>query len=114
MAREILADEAVAERHVFAAEERGRVEKKIRRAGRCDQAENAGRSFLVEIAGGIERQQALDEIGGNVGFEAVDADAAGKRRKLRDEAGARPDASREEFHIAEIRRHSRRDVGWIE
>ena len=74
----------------------------------------AGRSLFIEVPIGIEGEQALHQIGGDVGLQAVDFRRASNHRELRDEPRARADASREEIDVAQVRRHSRRHVGGIE
>ena len=60
LARHVLADDAVAERHVFAAEMRGGGEEADSARGAADhERKHARRSFLVKIAERIEHQQAL-------------------------------------------------------
>ena len=114
LARQIGAHESIGKRHVLAAEMRGGSELQIRLQARDQDAERAGRSFLVDCAGRIEDQQALDEIRGDVSFERVDVGRAGERRELRDEARARAHAAGEEFHVGAIGRHAGRNVGGIE
>jgi len=113
--RHVLADDAIAEGHVLAAEERGRGEMEIRARAVCsEQRESAGRSLLVEIAERVEDDEPLEEIRRDVGLQAIDLRRARERRVLRDEAGARADSSREEGDVAEIGRHPGRHVRRVE
>lgn len=115
LAREVLAEGAVGESHVLAAEMRGGGEEEIWFRGAGDKGgERAGRGFLVERAERVEDQEALREIGGDVSLQRVDLRRARKNWKLRDDAGARAHPSREEVDVGEIRRHADGDVGGIE
>ncbi len=116
LARQILADDAVAESHVLAAENAWwrRDRDLVPAAPDSDDRKHARRSFLVEIAERIENEQALREIRGDVGFQAVDLRRAAEHRKLRDESRPRAHPSREEIDVGEIGRHPNRHVGGIE
>ncbi len=113
--RQVLAETGVAEGHVFAAEVRGRsqIQAGPDHAPR-QQGKRSRRSFLVERTGRVEYEQALHEIRGDVGLQAVDLGQPAERCELRGQPGARAHSSREEINVAQTRRHPRRHVGWIE